>query len=144
MATSLAETCAELGDAEPAEALLAILDEGPGRVALLETGHLSGGAVDLFRGGLLVLLGRLDEAVDAYERAEALNRRLDARCWLARTHIGLASALVARDRPGDRERAADLAERAGRDARELGMPAVVARAAEFRLPPSSTPPCTSS
>jgi uncharacterized protein HemY len=72
--------------------------------------------------GLLAHVGnRWDEAARHFEDALAMNERMGLRPWLARTQGDLAATLLARDAPGDRERARALREAAQATCRELGM-----------------------
>ena len=63
------------------------------------------GAADRYRGMLLGLLGRHDEAVAALAAALALEESVGSPTFTARTRYWLARALLRRDGPGDRERA---------------------------------------
>src|SRR5262249_47036680 len=72
-------------------------------------------------GVLATLLGRYDDAECHFEKALEMNARIRARIWVAHTQHGYARMLVARDQPGDREKAAALAAQALATAREVGM-----------------------
>jgi hypothetical protein len=61
-----------------------------------------------------------------------MNARIRARVWVAHTQHDYARMLVARDRPGDRARAAALAAEALRTAREVGMKPLEAHVLELR------------
>ena len=50
-----------------------------------------------------------------------MHSRMRARPWVARTQHDYAKMLLARDEPGDRDKARVLLEEAGAVARELGM-----------------------
>ncbi|HET7487534.1 MAG TPA: AAA family ATPase [Acidimicrobiales bacterium] len=90
---------------------------------------ISFGPVELALGRGAAALGRLDQAADdlavAAERADAAG----ARGFAAEARYHLAEALVARDGPGDRDRARREAAAADRQARALGMAAYVDRTA---------------
>ena len=90
------------------------------------------GAVDRAIAMLDALLGRHDDAVARYEDALALERHLASPPLVARTQVAYARCLAARDGPGDRERARELATAALEVARRLGM-RVVAKQAEALL-----------
>jgi hypothetical protein len=60
-----------------------------------------------------------------------MNARIRARIWVAHTQHDYASMLVARDRPGDREKAAALAAQALATAREVGMKPLEAKVVEL-------------
>jgi class 3 adenylate cyclase/tetratricopeptide (TPR) repeat protein len=80
----------------------------------------------------LMLLAATLERWDDLERhaAEALarNEEMGAKPWLAVTRLELAAVLVARDRPGDRDRAAPLLEACLAACAELDLPELAARA----------------
>src|SRR5215831_18764598 len=67
------------------------------------------------------LLARYDDAERHFEKALEMNARIRARIWVAHTQHDYARMLVARDQPGDREKAAALAAQALATAREVGM-----------------------
>ena len=56
-----------------------------------------------------------------------MNARMQAWPWLAHTQHQYAGMLLVRDRPGDRDRAAELLNAAHATARELGMLALEER-----------------
>jgi tetratricopeptide (TPR) repeat protein len=118
-----AEACSMLGAAESAEVLYEQLLPFPGRNAV---GHAEGsvGATDRYLGLLATTLSRLDEAERHFTDAVEMNERMGARPWAAHTRYDLARMLLARDGPGDRERANELLGRALATARELGMVAL--------------------
>lgn len=87
------------------------------------------GPVDLTLGRAAAALGRLDAAVGLLSPAVQQADRAGARGFAAEARYHLASALLARNLPGDPDRAASLAAVADRQARELGMAAYVARTA---------------
>jgi class 3 adenylate cyclase/tetratricopeptide (TPR) repeat protein len=106
-----AELVVGLGRAEDASPLLEELDGYSGELAIVGAAVLCLGAYDRFRGMLLDLLGRHDEAVDALEAALDLERSADAATMTSRTRLWLARALRHRGAPGDLDRAqAELAE----------------------------------
>jgi hypothetical protein len=89
---SLAETCALMGQGDVAPALLDALDPFAGQLVVVSWGEACLGAADRYRGMLLGVLGRVDEAVTALEAACTLERGADApaleatsRAWLDRT-----------------------------------------------------------
>lgn len=79
------------------------------------------GAAAHYLGRLATTLGRWPEAVRQFESALALNTRMQARPWLARTQHGYARLLLARAQPGAQERAATLLDQALATAQALGM-----------------------
>ncbi len=116
----LAETSALLGDADSAPVLYRLLvpwgafnaDDYPEGVR---------GSVSRYLGLLAKATDRRDEAASHFEDALAINERMGARPWLARTQNDYARTLFDRDDPGDRERAQELLDQALATYRELGM-----------------------
>ena len=82
------------------------------------------GAADRFLGMLAATLGDAPLAERHFGVALALNRRMGARTWVARTAYEHGRMLHAR---GDRERAAELLGEARELAREIGMPTLLDR-----------------
>jgi hypothetical protein len=70
---------------------------------------------------LATTLARWDEAAQHFEDAVAMNTRMDARPWLARTQEQHATMLLARPHSGDCDHATALLDAALATARELGM-----------------------
>ena len=66
-----------------------------------------------------------------FQDALELNARMGARPWLARTQCDYALMLLARDAPGDRERAHELVTSGAQLAEELGMTALTERLAQL-------------
>lgn len=85
------------------------------------------GPVDLALGRGAAALGRLDGAVDHLAAAAEQADRAGAPGFGAEARYHLATALLARDRPGDRDRAVIAARDADRLARALGMASYVDR-----------------
>jgi hypothetical protein len=115
---------------------------------LLEDGHRPGerciqislatvclGASDLAVAWLHHTVGDLDAADRAYRSAEELNARIGARSWLAQARADHARLLVERDRSGDREEAARLADLAQAAAAEIGLATITAVDAARRAAP---------
>jgi tetratricopeptide (TPR) repeat protein len=92
----------------------------------------SRGSVARWLGVLATLLSRYDEAERHFEHALEMNTRIRARIWVAHTEHDYARMLVARDRPGDRERARALSAQALATAREVGMTPLEANVLELR------------
>jgi DNA-binding CsgD family transcriptional regulator/tetratricopeptide (TPR) repeat protein len=90
------------------------------------TGYL--GATTGVLGRLAAALGDRDAAVRHLTEAEAMEQRAGAPAVQAGVRLDLARVLVARDGPGDRARAAELAERCAHTARRLGMAPALAAA----------------
>jgi DNA-binding CsgD family transcriptional regulator len=121
----LAEVCVFLQDEERAAQIYKLL------LPYARCGIVLGGfAVCLgsgsrFLGLLSSLQRRWAEAEAHFEVALAFNERLGARPALVRTRHDLAAMLLKRRRGDDVDRASELAERALKDARQMGMAAVV-------------------
>ena len=64
---------------------------------------------------------RWDEAEQHFHDALALNTRMGARPWVAYTQYDYATMLLARNQPGDQEKAQELLALALTTAHELGM-----------------------
>ncbi|MEA2685701.1 MAG: hypothetical protein QOE93_896 [Actinomycetota bacterium] len=90
-------------------------------------GVLYFGPVELTLGRGAAALGHLDLAVDDLAVAVGQADRAGARGFVAEALYHLATTLLARDGPGDHERAAAAARDADRLARSLGMAAYVGR-----------------
>ncbi len=123
-AAQIAEAAAASGHEAAAELVARVLEAHAGEVGLLATGHLCFGAVDRSRGEVARTLGRLDDAIECYERAIDIEEAVGARIYANRSRLGLAHTLAARDAVGDRERVEFLAPAVIRVAEELGTPMV--------------------
>jgi tetratricopeptide (TPR) repeat protein len=88
------------------------------------TGEGSAGAIDRYLGLLAVTLGRFDDAVRHFRDAIQVNERMGALPWMAHSRADLAGVLVARDGPGDRERAIRELTEARLVSEKLGMTAL--------------------
>ena len=123
-AVQLAEAAVAAGHERAAVVVDAVLARHAGVIALLATGHLCFGAIDRSRGDVARTLGRVDDAIEHYERAIDTEEALGARIYANRSRLGLALALAARDAEGDSERVEFLAPAVVRVAEELGTPMV--------------------
>jgi hypothetical protein len=117
---------AGLGDRDRCEALYRELAPGAGLQATLADVVMLG-CISRPLGLLAAALGRGDEAAHHFERALEVDEGLGLRPWLAETRVEYASLLIRRRGAQDHERALALLDAADTTARELGMPAVVAR-----------------
>jgi tetratricopeptide (TPR) repeat protein len=129
--TLCAEVAAGLGDRGRCEALYGELAPGAELQATLADVVLLG-CISRPLGLLAAALGRSDEAEHHFERALEADEHMGVRPWLAETRVEYASLLAGRRGAKDRERALALLDAADTTARELGMPAVVARAQALR------------
>lgn len=91
------------------------------------TGYLGAAAGVL--GRLAATLGDRDTAVRHLTEAEAMEQRAGTPPFQTVVRLDLARVLVARDGPGDRERAAGLVEQCAHTARRLGMAPTLSAAA---------------
>jgi hypothetical protein len=119
--------CASVGDAGRAEALSALLR--PYSDQVVYTGISAWGDVDHALGRLATVAGRYDDAALHLAGSTARYTAIGAPVWLARATLDEASLLLAREGPGDRERARELLQRAGGEARRLGAAGIERRAA---------------
>lgn len=115
---ALAEACVLVGTAEQARQLLEGLE--PYRAQVGTTGVTWTGSLAFPVAILHAHLGEADEADRAFAEAEAMNERLGAPFFLARTRVAWAGLLRHRGGPGDAERASELLALALRGAREHG------------------------
>jgi tetratricopeptide (TPR) repeat protein len=117
----LAETAALLDDGPRAAVLHEQLAPYGDRCIVIPYGIACFGSASRPLGLLASTLRRWPEAEQHFEAALAVNRRMGARPWVARTERDYAAMLLARGRPGDRERAGALCAHASATADELGM-----------------------
>ena len=116
----LSEVCQRLDQADHAAVLYSRLEPFAGLNAV-SAPEVSVGAVARYLGILASTMSRWGDAARHFEDALEMNKRMGARPWLAHTQNDYARMLLARDRPGDRERAQELLEQALATYRELGM-----------------------
>ncbi len=123
----LSETCAVLGDANRAPLLYELLKPLAGRnlfVGIPANPYAFLGSASRTLGLLATTLERWSDARQLFEDALNMHSRMRARPWVARTQHDYAKMLLARDEPGDRDKALALLEEALTVARELGMKAL--------------------
>src|SRR5439155_13528687 len=133
-----AELAAGLAATAHAELIADELGPYAGGLVVAGAGILCLGAFDRYRGMVLGLLGRHDEAVAALTAALTLEESIASPPLTARTRYWLASALLQRDKRGDREHAADELARSIRTADRLGMAGLVRAGRE--LAETANPP----
>jgi class 3 adenylate cyclase/DNA-binding CsgD family transcriptional regulator len=136
----LSEVCAALNDRVRAELLYRLLLPYARRILLLGGGVACSGAADRFLGLLCVTMARWSEAQQHFEGALAMNAAIGARVPLVHTQHNYAAMLLARGDAGDRERATVLLRASLESAREIGMRALVERAAARLNELSPAPP----
>ena len=122
--TFLTDACAALGDRAMAALLYPELEPFAGTNVVIGNAVACYGAADRFLGMLAATLGEAERAERHFDAAMALNRRMGARTWLARTAYEHGRMLHAR---GDRERGSGLLGEARELAREIGMPTLLDR-----------------
>lgn len=126
----LAEVCSALGDANRAASLNDFLLPAAGRNLVCGGVWHVAGPADHYLGLLATVLCRWDDAARHFEDALAMNDRMGAPPFLARTQLAYASMLAQRDADGDRAQARVLTDAALATANELGMMRLAAEAAE--------------
>ena len=126
--TYLADVCTFLGDTARATTLYQLLLPYAERTVVIGNAVACYGAMSRYLGALATTMGHWDTAAQHFEDALAMNARMDARPWLAHTQYAYATMLLARNQPGDGDKATALLDAALVTARELGM-----RALEERL-----------
>src|SRR5262249_10657108 len=125
------EVVSFLGDAARAATVYDLLLPYADRCATVGIAGLRG-SVARFLGLLATVLSRYDDAERHFEEALQMNARIRARIWVAHAQHDYAGMVVARDGPGDRDRAAGLAAQALATAREVGMKLLEAKVVELR------------
>jgi predicted ATPase len=101
------------------------------RRILFEPGLLCFGSVSLHLGKLALLLSDYDAAVSLFCDAVGNDRKTGARGWLGYSLLELARALIARNGPGDRERATEIVSAAEAEAAALNMHMLSRRVGEL-------------
>jgi hypothetical protein len=130
----LAEAAAVLGDATHAGALCELLEPYADRNIVVGLAAVCAGSASRHLGLLADLLGRRDDAIAHFDAALAMNERMRARPWVARTQVEMARVLA--QAPGGREQAAELLDAGLAEARRLGMPRLVQTAERVRAGPA--------
>jgi DNA-binding SARP family transcriptional activator/tetratricopeptide (TPR) repeat protein len=115
-----AEVCGYLGDVERAPTLYELLRPYALHNATLPP-ELCRGSVSRELGILTATMSRCDDAVQHFDDALEMNAKMGAHPWLARTQYDYARLLLARDQPGERERAHELLAAATTLADQIGM-----------------------
>lgn len=121
----VAEAAASLADSESAQVLYDMLAPWS-QLNAVDVAEGARGSVSRYLGLLASTTGNWNEAESHFKDAIAMNERMGARPWLARTHEDLGRLLLARGEPGDADRARELIQRAVTAYRELGMDACAA------------------
>jgi DNA-binding CsgD family transcriptional regulator len=128
----LAYACHHLGDAELAVTLHGLLEPYADRnIATGRVGAMCLGPAAYFLGLLDLALDRPEQALRRFEDAATLADRIQAPPMVAHSREGQARALLALDRPGDRQQAAALLEEVAATAEELGIHGLGERARDL-------------
>jgi tetratricopeptide (TPR) repeat protein len=123
----LSQLCACLQDGSGAAVLYDLLLPYSG-LNIACGNHICCGSGAYFLGLLAATRCRYEDAQADFERALEFDARMGARPFVARTQHQYARMLLARDGPGDREKALTLLTQALDTAKELGMERLVGRA----------------
>ena len=138
---NLAVACHHLADAEIAVKLRGLLEPYAGRnIVTGRVGAICLGPAAYFLGLLDLTLGLPEQALCRFGQAAALAGRMRARPMTAMSREGQAQALLALDRPGDRQQAAALLDEVTATARAVGICGLGERAAALRVAATSSPP----
>ena len=136
----LAVACHHLGDRGRAARLHPLLEPYADRhIATGRFGAFYLGPAAYYLGLLDLTLHRPERAAGRFAHAAALAGRMRARPMVAMSHLGQAEALLALNRPGDRQQAAALLEEAVAIAEALGIRGLGERAAALRAAVSAVP-----
>jgi DNA-binding CsgD family transcriptional regulator len=136
----LALVCHQLGDRERAETVHRLLEPYADRhIATGRFGAFYLGPAAYHLGLLELTLQRSEQAAGRFAHAAALAGRMQARPMVAWSHLGQAEALLALDRPGDRQRAGALLGGAVTIAEALGIHRLGERASALRAASAPVP-----
>jgi tetratricopeptide (TPR) repeat protein len=124
----LAEVADFLEDRERAARLYELLRPYEGHTLIVGSCVACLGASSHYLGMLARRLDRPDDAARHFEDALALNTRIGARPWLARTQLRLGTLLAAQEAAAERSRGRELVDASLASARELGMASLERRA----------------
>jgi tetratricopeptide (TPR) repeat protein len=133
--TYLSEVCAFLGDSARAATLYQLLLPYAGHNIVLGHAVACYGATTRYLGLLASTMSRWEMAERHFAEALAMNARMGAKPWLARTQHEYAEMLLARGQPGDQTKALGLLDKALAIAREVGMQSLVERIETRRADP---------
>lgn len=136
--TLLAEVASQLGDVSRAATLYRLIEPYAG-FNVVAPAEVSTGSAARSLGLLATTLSRWEEAERHFREAFAMNQRMGARPWAARTRYDHARMLLARDRPGDREEARELLAETFRSASETGLTGIARRASTLLEELSAAP-----
>jgi DNA-binding CsgD family transcriptional regulator len=133
----LADACAGVGDSALAALLYPELVPLSAGNVVIGHGVACYGAADRFLGLLATTLGEFALAIEHFERALAVNRRMGAVTWTAHTLYAYGRTLRMRGHPGDAVQASELLTESAALASQIGMPVLLARARGLGARPES-------
>ena len=137
---SLALACYHLGDAGTAGQLRPLLEPYADRnIVTGRVGAICLGPAAYFLGLLDLTLDLPEQALHRFQQAAAFAGRMQARPMVAMSREGQARALLALDRPGDRQQATALLDEVAATARALGIRGLDERAAPSRAAATTAP-----
>ena len=119
--------CTVLDDTDRAEVLFELFRPYSGLLVVFAGGSHCTGAVDRYLGMLASVVRQWSDAEAHFDAAVELEGRVGSPPLLARTRHWYGRMLLARDGPGDRDRAVDLLAESLRTAESLGMAGLVAQ-----------------
>jgi tetratricopeptide (TPR) repeat protein len=117
----LTHALAIVGDTTHAATLYALLLPYARQLMVDKDAPICLGSGSLLLGLLAHLMGRWDDALRHLDDALAAHERIRSRPWIANTQWAMAAALLGRNGPGDRERAAALLAEVLETTDQLGM-----------------------
>jgi DNA-binding SARP family transcriptional activator/tetratricopeptide (TPR) repeat protein len=129
----LGEACALTHDPRRAEALYELMLPHSGKHVWAGYTNVPLGPSSRVLGLLATAMGRWEEAARHFEDALELARRVGARPNHARTQKAYTEMLLARNEPGDPEKALELLDEVLATAEELGMKRLLDEASALRL-----------
>lgn len=125
----LPEVAAFLGDRDAGAVLHRLLEPWSAR-NIYGVPEVIGGSAARATAIAAATAGRLDAASELFERALVHNGAMGSPPWIAHTQHDYARVLMARNGPGDRDRAGDLLGDALGTARERGLAALISAVSE--------------
>ncbi|MGI9097406.1 MAG: ATP-binding protein [Solirubrobacteraceae bacterium] len=137
--STLSEVVALLGDARRAQLLYTPLLPYADRC--LATGALlCQGSASRPLGLLATTLSLFEDATLHFEQALKMNAQIRSPLWIAHTQHDYARMLLARNHPGDNEKALELLRQALTTAEQLGLTALADKARSLKLTTEATAP----
>jgi DNA-binding CsgD family transcriptional regulator len=136
----LALACYHLGESGTAATLYPLLEPYADRnIVTGRVGAICAGPAAYFLGLLDLTLSRPEQALRRLQQAAALAGRMQADPMVAMSREGQALALLALDRPGDRQQAITLLDEVAFTAQALGIRGLGERAATVRMAAMAAP-----